>query len=249
MAQGLDNIRQVIRENDNIVLVGGSEMMRETGLNGFRAEHMAYEVEEMYGYSPDDILSSIFFTRQVGKFYDYYKNVILNKENSELTPAFKAVAALEERGKLSAIVTRTVYQLFQKAGCKNVVDLYGSVEENRCPVCGKIFDAAYIKRAADIPKCDKCEVPLRPGFSLLGEQIDNGRLTKTVNAIENADVLLVAGTSLNSLTWASTLRYYEGDKLVLVNTEPKSGDERAAYRAYGNISDIFCYIMDYDEKA
>ena len=52
-------------------------------------------------------------------------------------------------------------------------------------------------------------------------------MTKASNAIEYANVLLVAGVSLNSLTWANMLRYYEGDKLVLINTEEKSGDERA----------------------
>ncbi len=244
----LDNIRQVIRENDNIVLVGGSEMMRETGLNGFRAEHMAYEIEEEYGYSPDEILSSLFFTRQAEKFFDYYKNIILNKKNVQPTKALKAVAELEKAGKLTAIVTRTVYQLFQRAGCQSTIELYGSVEENTCPVCGKMFDSKYIKNADGIPKCDKCGIPLRPGFSLLGEMLDNGRLTKAVNAIENANVLIVAGTSLNSLTWASTLRYYEGDKLILINTQKKSGDEKANYCAYGNISEIFEYVMDYSEE-
>ena len=77
--------------------------------------------------------------------------------------------------------------------------------------------------------------------------IDNGRLTKASNAIEYANVLLVAGVSLNSLTWANMLRYYEGDKLVLINTEEKSGDERANYRAYGNLSEIFEYITDIKE--
>ncbi len=242
MDQVMDKIREILRNNQNIVLVGGSEVMRETGLNGIRAEHIAYEIEEQYGYDSDEIVSSLFLSRQAGKFYDYYKNIILNKMDVELTEVYKSAARMEEEGRLSAVVTRMIYGMYQKAGCKNVIELYGSAEENRCPECGKIYGARYIKEAKDIPLCEDCGVILRPGFSLYGEMIDNGRLTKAYNATEYANVLLVVGTSLNSQTWANMLRYYEGDKLILINTEEARGDERANYRIYGNLSEIFKYI-------
>ena len=200
MDQVMDKIREILRNNQNIVLVGGSEVMRETGLNGIRAEHIAYEIEEQYGYDSDEIVSSLFLSRQAGKFYDYYKNIILNKMDVELTEVYKSAARMEEEGRLSAVVTRMIYGMYQKAGCKNVIELYGSAEENRCPECGKIYGARYIKEAKDIPLCEDCGVILRPGFSLYGEMIDNGRLTKAYNATEYANVLLVVGTSLNSQT-------------------------------------------------
>lgn len=245
MGQELEKIREIIRDNENIVLIGGSEMMREAGLNGTRAEHMTYEVEEKYGYSPEEILTSMFLSRQTKTFYEYIKDIMLNKVDVELPDSFKIAAELEKRGKMTAIVTRMIYSLFQKAGCENVVELYGSAEDNYCPACGKKFSSKYIKEAKDIPACDICGVPLRPGFSLFGEMLDNGRLTKAVNAIEGANVLLVAGTSINSMTWANSLRYYSGDKLLLINTEEKDGDEKANYRAYGNISEIFRFIANY----
>lgn len=248
MNQKLDKIREVILSAENIVLVTGSEVIHESGLNGIRAEHMTYEVEEKYGYCGEEIVSSLFFSRQVDKFYDYYKNIILDDSKVKPITVYKSAAAMEKAGKLSAIVTRMIYGNYQKAGCKKVVELYGSVEENRCPTCGKIFDADYIRNSQGIPKCDECEVTLRPGFTFYGELIDNGRLTKASNAIEGADVLLVVGISLNSITWANMLRYYKGDKMILINTEEKTGDERANYRAYGNISDIFGYVTDYEEK-
>lgn len=246
MEQVLDKIRDVIKANENIVLVSGSEVTRETGLNGLRAEHIAYDIEEKYGYSSEEIVSSQFLSRSVDKFYDYYKNIILNKTDVELTGVHKAAAKLEKQKKLSSIVTRMVYGHFQKAGCKNVVELYGSAEENRCPVCGRLYDSRFIKESHGTPKCVDCEVILRPGFSLFGEMLDNGRLTKATNAIEYANVLIVAGISLNSITWANMLRYYEGDKLILINTKEKTGDERANLRAYGNLSEIFEYITDYE---
>ena len=147
MDKTADKIKELILGSDNVVLVSGSEVMRETGLNGIRAEHMVYEIEDQYGYSGEEIITSPFFSRQVDTFYDYYKNVILNKTNVEPTAVYKAAAKLEKAGCISHIVTRMIYGLHQKAGCKNVIELYGSAEENRCPVCGKIFGSDYIKKA------------------------------------------------------------------------------------------------------
>lgn len=244
MDKTADKVKKLILDSDNVVLVSGSEVMRETGLNGIRADHMIYEIEDRYGYSGEEIITSPFFSRQVDTFYDYYKNVILNKTDVEPTAVYKAAAKLEKEGHISHIVTRMIYSLYQKAGCKEVVELYGSAEENRCPVCGKEFPSSYIKKAKGTPKCDKCNMILRPGFSFFGEMIDNGRLTKACNAVENADVLLVVGTGLASHTWATTIRYYEGEKLVLINNKEHLGDEKANYRIYGNLSEIFTYLAD-----
>lgn len=243
MNQKLETIKKIINDSKNIVLVSGSEVVRETGLNGIRAEHITYEIEEKYGYCGEEIVTSAFLSRQVETFYDYYRNVILNVEDVPLTPVYKGAAALEKAGKLKCVVTRMIYGLYQKAGCENVVELYGSTEENRCPVCGKRFPSSYIKHSKEAPKCDQCEVILRPGFTLFGEMLDNGRLTKACNAIEHADVLLVVGMSLNSMIWQNMLRYYEGDKLILLNTKEHYGDERANYRAYGNLSEMFQFII------
>ena len=168
MGQELEKIRDIIRDNENIVLIGGSEMMREIGLNGTRAEHMTYEVEEKYGYSPEEILTSMFLSRQTKIFYEYMKDVMLNKVDVEPADSFKAAAALEKSGKMTTIVTRMIYSLFKKAGCENVVELYGSAESNYCPACGKKFSSKYIKESKGIPACDNCGIPIRPGFSLFG---------------------------------------------------------------------------------
>lgn len=247
MEKNLDGIREVIRANDNIVLVSGSEVMRESGMNGMRAEHMVYDIEQKYGFSGEEIMTEQFLSRQTDVFYDYYKTIILGEQEPKLTPVYHSAAMMEKSGKLSQIVTRMVYESYSEAGCEKVINLYGSVEENKCPTCGKLFGSKYIRNSEHTPKCDECQVVLRPGFSLFGEMLDNTRLTQACNAIEYADVLLVVGTHLNSHTWQNMLRYYSGDKLILINTEEKVGDERANYRAYGNISQIFSYITDYEE--
>ena len=96
-----------------------------------------------------------------------------------------------------------------------------------------------------VPECDVCNVPLRPGFSLLGEMIDNGKITRASLAVERANILLVIGAPIKSPLCKYMVKYYNGDKLVLLNREEMTGDDRANYRAYGNIGEMFSYIMDF----
>ena len=245
MNRNLENIKNIISGGGNIVVLSGAEVMRETGLNGVRAEHIAYDIEQEYGYSNEEIVSSLFYSRRSDLFYKYYKNVILNKENVEPSPVHKGIARLQACGKLDAVITRMIYCLHQKAGCDKVIELHGSVEGNRCPVCGKIFNSGYIKHSQGIPKCDVCDVVLRPGFSLLGEMIDNGKITQACNAVERARILLIVGAAINSSLCRYMVKYYHGDKMILLNTHETPGDEIVNCRAYGNLSEMFSQIMSF----
>lgn len=245
MDQNLETIKNIIRGGGNIVVLGGIEVMLETGLNGVMAEHIAYDTEQKYGYSNDEIVSSLFFSRRADVFFRYYKEVILNKEEIRPSSVHEGVAKLQRYGKLDAVITRMVYCLYQKAGCDKVIELHGSVEGNRCPVCGKIFGSDYIRHAKDIPKCDVCKVALRPGFSLLGEMIDNGKITQAGFAVERAGILLILGASVNSPLCRYIIKYYHGDRIILLNRYETVGDDAANYRAYGNLSEMFGYIMDF----
>lgn len=237
----LAKIQKMINESEHVVVISGLEVVLEAGLNGVRAEQIAYDIEQEYGYSNDEIISSEFFSRRVNTFYDYYKKVILNKE-LETTPVHQSIFEIQEAGRLDAVITRTVYSLHKLAGCENVIELHGSVEENRCPNCNKSFGSAYIRSAKSVPVCDECEIPLRPGFTLIGEMVDNGKMTKASNAVEKADVLLIVGAGLNSALCRHLLKYYSGNKMVVLNVEKSVGDDKADYQAYGNLSEMMAEI-------
>lgn len=243
-----EKIKKILEDNDGIVVLSGLNVMHETGLNGVRAEHMAYETEEKYGYSNDEIISSAFFSRRSDIFFDYYRNVILNVENPQPTPVHKAVCQMQEDGKVDAVITRTTYELYNKAGCRNVLSMHGSVEENTCPACGKVFGMSYIKASAGVPVCDECRMPLRPGFILLGERVDNGKMTEGCNLIEKANVLLVLGASVRSPLCQYVVKYYTGNKMILINTSEEMGDERADIRLYGKLSELVPYVTGYEEN-
>ena len=239
-------IKEIIKKSGNIVVLSGTNVMRETGLNGVRADHLAYETEEKYGYANEDIISSAFYARRSEIFYDYIKNVTINKEKAEPNDVHRAIRQLQKKGKISHIITRTVYELYESAGCEDVLDIHGSIQKNKCPACGKIFDMKYIKNSPGEPVCDICKVPIRPGFLLLGERVDNGKFSEACDFVEAADVFLVLGSAVKEPLCQHLEKYYRGNKFILINTEEKLGDDRADYKMYGRISEIVPYIADYD---
>lgn len=239
----IEIVRGLIRDCNQIVILSGLKVMQEAGLHGVLQEERAYDIELKYGYSPDEIVTSEFLNRRVDKFYKYYKHEILNMDKTNPTKTHYAVAELEKRGKLLTVVTRTIYGLYQMAGVRNIIELHGSANENSCPKCGKIFSAEYIAQSKGTPICDTCKVILKPGFALLRETVDNGKVSKVAENVSKADVLIIAGARVDSDLAKYSLQYYKGDKLVLINDKEDSTDKRADYILYGRCEDIFPQII------
>ena len=121
----------------------------------------------------------------------------------------------------------SAFYLPERAGCKNVINLHGSVYENYCPHCGKKYPVEYIREAKRVPLCTECNAPIRPGVCLMGEKVDNAVITKAADEVQKADVLLVLGTNLKTYLCTQLINYYEGDKLIVVNPEAHFSDKYA----------------------
>ena len=141
--------------------------------------------------------------------------------------AHKALAKLEKNGKLKAVITQNIDGLHQMAGNKNVLELHGTIHSNYCTKCGKFFDLDFIINSDGIPKCDKCGSLVKPDVVLYEESLDENVIKNSVNFIMDADVLIVAGTSLNVYPAAGLIQYYKGNKLVLINKSPTPFDSKA----------------------
>ena len=128
---------------------------------------------------------------------------------------------------MTAVITRNIDGLHQKAGSKTVLELHGSVHRNICQVCGAVYDAEWIMLTNGVPHCEKCGGRVKPDVVLYEESLPEETLTRSVNAIANADLLLVGGTSLTVYPAAGLLRYFRGDHLVLLNRDATPMDEQA----------------------
>ena len=236
----LDKLKKIIDESDNIVFFGGAGVSTESGIPDFRSVDGLYN--QKYDYPPEEILSHHFFVNNCSEFYRYYKDKMLELDVKPNT-AHKVLAKLEEMGKLKAVVTQNIDGLHQAAGSKIVYELHGSVHRNYCTKCHKFFDAHYIKNSYDIPFCDKCGAVVKPDVVLYEEGLEDNTVMGAVNAIRNADVLIVAGTSLTVYPAAGMIRYYTGDKLVLINRDKTPMDNLATLIFHENVGELLGKVI------
>lgn len=239
------NMLQILRDSRYTVVLSGSGLMAESGYPLLRDGEESYEIEEKYGYSFEEIFNSGFYSARKELFFRFYKEFILKAADVPPGEGFHALKKLQDHGLIQSIITRRIAGLEDRAGCSNVINLKGTVFDNRCPVCGKHYSVDYIRSAKGVPLCEKCMVALRPNVCLFGEMIDNGLMTRAAAEVEKADVLLVLGASLTSPLCSQMLQYYTGTNLILVTggTERYS-DERADIVINGRCDEFLKSLAD-----
>jgi NAD-dependent deacetylase len=224
---GIEKLKELIESSSDIVFFGGAGVSTESNIPDFRSENGIYRTISKYGYSPEVILSHSFFVNNPDMFFDYYKNNMIYA-SAKPNKAHLALAELEKRGRLKAIVTQNIDGLHQAAGSRNVLELHGSIHRNFCTGCGKAFDLKYIINSPDVvPLCDKCGKMVKPDVVLYEESLNMDTITKAVSFISKADMLIVGGTSLAVYPAAGLIDYYRGNKLVLINKSSTPYDNRA----------------------
>jgi len=228
-------LQKIIEDSDNIVFFGGAGVSTESGIPDFRSVDGLYN--QKYKYPPETIISHSFFIRNTAEFYDFYRTRMIFLD-AKPNMAHNRLAELEKQGKLKAVITQNIDGLHQKAGSKNVLELHGSVHRNYCMKCGKFYDLHAITQCDNIPKCS-CGGTIKPDVVLYEESLDQQILKKSVDYIENADVLIIGGTSLVVYPAAGLINYYKGSKLVLINKSSTSMDRRANLVINDSIGKVF----------
>ena len=235
MEDKIQQFKQMVNESNNIVFFGGAGVSTESGIPDFRSKDGLYH--QKYDYPPEEILSHTFFINHTEAFYKFYKDK-MNSLKYEPNITHIKLAKLEEKGKLKAVVTQNIDGLHQKAGSKNVYELHGSVLRNYCMKCHKFYDAEYVFTSKGIPKCT-CGGIIKPDVVLYEEGLDEETLENAIWAIQNADLMIVAGTSLTVQPASSLLNYYLGNKLVLINRDVTPYDNRADLVIHESLGNVF----------
>lgn len=231
-------LKKWIDESNNIVFFGGAGVSTESGIPDFRSVDGLYN--QKYDYPPETILSHTFFMRKTEEFYKFYHDKMLI-EGAKPNKAHLKLAELEAQGKLKAVITQNIDGLHQEAGSREVMELHGSVQRNYCMECGKFYDFSYIKNAAGVPKCE-CGGTIKPDVVLYEEGLDNDTIEKSVRYIANADVLIIAGTSLAVYPAAGLIDYYRGNKLVVINLSSTPRDAYANLCIEGKVGEVLSQI-------
>ena len=211
-----EELQKMAEDSQRIVFFGGAGVSTESGIPDFRSVDGLYH--QKYDYPPETILSHSFFMKHTEAFYRFYRDKMLALD-AQPNAAHRKLAEWEAAGKLLAVVTQNIDGLHQAAGSRNVYELHGSVHRNYCMKCRKFFTAHQIKNSSEpVPRCE-CGGLIKPDVVLYEEGLDNDVISGAVRAISQADMLIVAGTSLTVYPAAGLVRYFRGKHLVLINRD------------------------------
>lgn len=241
-------IYRILKESRYTIVLSGRGMMEESGYPVVRDGGEAYEIEEKYGYSAEEIFSSAFFSTRKKQFFDFYRNELLSAVDIPPGKGYYEMARLEEAGLFQTIITRRLFHLPSRAGCKNVIELHGSIFRNYCPHCGKEYSVEYIRNCPGVPVCESCGQAVRPGVILFGEMVDNQVITRAATEMQKADVLVVLGTNLKSFLCSQLTGYYEGDKLIVIDGEEHFSNQEADIFWQSRVDDALGQIITEMEK-
>jgi NAD-dependent deacetylase len=230
----LEQLQKLITESNNIVFFGGAGVSTESGIPDFRSVDGLYH--QAYKYPPETMLSHTFFVEHTQEFFDFYRNKMICL-SAKPNAAHKKLAELEQQGKCKAVITQNIDGLHQMAGSKNVLELHGSVHRNYCQHCHKEYDAKFMLESTGVPTC-ACGSVIKPDVVLYEEGLNQRTVNAAVRAIEEADMLIIGGTSLAVYPAAGLINYYSGHKLVLINKDATPLDSRADLLIQGKIGEV-----------
>lgn len=233
--ENLEILKKWVSESQRIVVFTGAGVSTESGIRDFRSADGLYS--QKFDYPPETIISHSFYERKPEYFFRFYREKMLPLD-FEPNITHKVLARWEQEGKLSAVVTQNIDGLHQKAGSKRVYELHGSVLRNYCTHCGKFYPAEFIRDSDGVPKCD-CGGTVKPDVVLYEEGLDQTTIEKSIRAIHNADLLIVAGTSLTVYPAAGLIDYYPGNRLVLINRDVTPRDGAADLILHESLGDVF----------
>lgn len=228
-------LKQWIDESRHMVFFGGAGVSTESGIPDFRSVDGLYS--QKFEYPPETIISHSFYQRRPEYFFRFYREKMLPL-GFEPNITHRKLAQWEQEGKLDAVVTQNIDGLHQKAGSKRVYELHGSVLRNYCTRCHKFFPAEFIRDTEGVPRCS-CGGIVKPDVVLYEEGLDTHTIEKSVEAIYNADMLIVAGTSLTVYPAAGLIRYYRGRRLVLINRDATPYDSQADLVIHDSLGNVF----------
>lgn len=229
-----DKLNDFIKQSSNAVFFGGAGVSTASGIPDFRGKGGLY-----MGDLPAEVyLSHSFFVWNTEKFFEFYRSKMLYP-NAKPNVVHSTLASLEKAGKLRAVITQNIDGLHQMAGSRNVIELHGSVNRNYCLDCGEFYGVDYILNSKGVPKCAKCGGVVKPDVVLYEEPLSDTEWSRAYMAIEEADLIIVGGTSLSVYPASSLLYNTNGKILCLINNQPTSFDSSATLVIRDDLKRVF----------
>lgn len=240
MNNKLEYLKDILRKSDNIVFFTGAGVSTESNIPDFRSSTGLYN-SKFKNYSPEEIISHSFFIKDPKLFYEYYFDKMVYF-NALPNPAHKAIAYLEQIGKVKGVITQNIDNLHQLAGSKNVYELHGSVYRNYCSKCNKFVNTKDLLEKKNHPYCE-CGGLIKPDVVLYEEPLNGQMIDEALEKIINAKVLIVVGTSLTVQPAASFVSYFRGKYLIIINKEETHVDKYATLVFHDSAAKVLSEVV------
>lgn len=239
----ISRLTEILRKSSHVVFFGGAGVSTASGIPDFRSSNGLYSKKLNQNFTPEQLVSHTFFVRYPEEFFAFYKKNLVYPD-ARPNACHTALAKLEEMGKLDAVVTQNIDGLHQAAGSKTVYELHGSVLRNYCTKCHASYDVDYILKANGIPACSQCQGTVKPDVVLYEEGLDDTVISRSIQAISQADTLIIGGTSLVVYPAAGLINYFRGEHLVLINKSTTSADNQADLVIHESIDTVMKEAVD-----
>ena len=237
--EDIDKLFSLIKEAKHLVALTGAGVSTLSGIRDFRGKNGLYN-----DMDAEKIFSMEYFLQDPSFYYNNAGSFIYNIDEKEASIVHLVLGELEKRGFLKALITQNIDLLHQKGGSKNVIEIHGSPKMHYCLRCAGVRvsfeEAAAVVRRGEMPKCPKCSKVLKPAITFFGESLPIEALREAVSESQEADLMLVLGTSLTVHPAASMPQYTlrSGGRIVIVNNMPTPLDGRAEMR-FEDLGQVF----------
>lgn len=227
----MQEVAKLIKNSTGAAVLTGAGVSTESGIPDFRSSTGLYTQNQ----DAMNLLSLSSFFSRPAEFYRFFKDAFLRYSDVEPNPAHKVLAKWQQEGRVRAIITQNVDGLHQKAGATYVLELHGHLRTAYCPRCKTSVPMSEVAAApGPYPTCKTCNIALKPDVVLFEESLPEGVFEQALQEVEQADLMLVVGTSL-SVSPANYLVNYRNPngRLVIINKEATPYDHTADYVIYG----------------
>ena len=231
-------LQELIDQSQNIVFFGGAGVSTESNIPDFRSSDGIYSVKLGQHFTAEQLVSHTMFERYPQEFFDFYKKYLLYPD-AKPNAAHVYLADLEKTGKLKAVVTQNIDSLHEMAGSKKMLKLHGSADRNYSLNCQRFYDLdGFLALQGTIPHCLDCGGIVKPDVTLYEEPLDMEVFQQAAQAIHQADLLIIGGTSLVVYPAASLIQYFAGKHLVVINKTSIPQDSQADLVIEGKIGEV-----------
>ena len=239
-----ERLAGMLRESASTVVLTGAGVSVPSGIPDFRTPGSGL----WENVDPMEVAHIDAFHADTPRFWRYFRPRFHELGSKKPNPAHDALAELEKRGLVEAVITQNIDRLHRAAGSERVIEVHGSIETSSCTACGEsvgIDDVEALFTDDEIARCAACGDKVKPDVVLFGEFLPEQAMVEATELCEEAELVLCVGSSLEVYPVAGlpSVALNRGARVAIVTKGPTPYDRDAAVRLDGDVVDDLSAVL------